>query len=171
MVKRLAICVVALGMVVMTASGAFGAQLVVNDDAKDNMGRGLDIIEASISNRDRAVVATVFFRKERHGDVVVALRTRHHGTVGLALVHRSGADRLLFLSRHDKAKCSHLRYDWMPKQVAVQFRMPARCLNGGNYGAVKTWVLTEGAHGGSDTDYAPVTNGGNIKFSGWISRG
>jgi len=171
MFKRLAVSVLAMGFVLISASGAMAEQLTVTDDANDNMGRGLDIIQASVSNRDQSVVATVFFRKDRLGDVVVALRTRHHGTVGLAVKHRSGPDKVSFLTRHDNVKCPHLQVDWMPKQAAVEFRMPARCLNGGNYGAVKTWVLTEGAHGGSDTDYAPVNTHGKLTYSRWVSRG
>ena len=59
----------------------------------------------------------------------------------------------------------------MAAKAAVRFRMPARCLNGGNYGAIKTWVLTEGAQGGSDTDYAPVDSDGQLTYSRWFSRG
>jgi hypothetical protein len=171
MIKRLGAFMLGVGLVLFAATGALAAQLTVNDDVKDNMEPGLDIVKASVSNRDRAVVVTVFFRKDRLGDVVVAVKTRNHGAVGLAVKHRSGPDKLFFLTRHDGVKCPRLRFDWLPKEAAVQFRMPSRCLNDGNYGAIKTWVLTEGAHGGGDTDYAPVRNAGQLKYSRWISRG
>ena len=171
MIKRLGVLLLGVGLVLVTASGAVAAQLRVKDALNDNMGRGLDIVQASVSNRDRSVVATVLFREERLGDVVVALRTRHQGAVGLAVKHRSGPDKVFFLTRKDDGRCAGLRVDWMPKVAAVQFNMPARCLNGGNYGAIKTWILTEGARGGSDTDYAPVNDDGNLTYSRWVSRG
>lgn len=171
MIKRLVVVVVAAGLVLATAGGAMAAQLNLKDPAKDNMERGLDIVSASIGNRDRAVVATVSFRRERLGDVVVFVRTRHHGAVGLAVAHHRNSDDVLFLSRDDKAKCPRLEVDWMANKAMVRFRMPSRCLNDGNYGAIKTEVLTEGAHGGGDTDYAPVDEDGYLTFSDWFSRG
>lgn len=171
MIKRLGVSLVAMSLVLATAGGAMAAQLNVNDAANDNARKGLDIVEASIGNRDRAVVATVSFRKERLGSVIVAVKSRNHGAVVLVVKHQANQDRVFFFTRNDEGKCPRLRVDWMAKQAAVQFRMPARCLNGGNYGAIKTWVLTEGAGGGSDVDYAPVNGKGRLTYTPWISRG
>ncbi len=56
------------------------------------------------------------------------------------------------------------------KDVAV-VRLPSRCLDDGDYGAVRFKVLTEI---GSDTDLMPDTTGasGNVfPWSGWVARG
>lgn len=65
--------------------------------------------------------------------------------------------------------CKRLKVVWSTEHDRVTFRMPSRCLDGGDYGAVRFSVLTERKSG--DADYAPETAGGDIGVSEWIPRG
>ena len=58
--------------------------------------------------------------------------------------------------------------DWHPRSASVTLRLPARCLDNGNYGAEQLTVLTEGRRG--DTDLAPDARH-DARASAWIPRG
>ena len=62
-------------------------------------------------------------------------------------------------------RCSGFRVRWLDDRPVVRMSMPSRCLDSGDYGAIRFAVLTER---GSDTDYAP---GGPADASAWIPRG
>jgi hypothetical protein len=49
----------------------------------------------------------------------------------------------------------------------MRLRLPSKCLLDGDYGAVRSWFLTEEYGGGSDVDFAPAGTG----WTSWISRG
>jgi hypothetical protein len=47
-------------------------------------------------------------------------------------------------------------------------RMPSRCLQDGDYGAIRFSVLTERE---ADTDLAPERPNGTLRSSAWLPRG
>ena len=150
--------------------------LSITDEAGDTSGRGLDITAATVRNRDHRIVAEVTFDRARAGDLVVSVDRR--GGRGLRMVSRyrpDGTTRNLVLSGAftdrgpgRRVACSGFRVRWDTEAETATLRLPARCLNRGNYGAVRFAVLTEPARGGGDVDYAPDTESGS---SAWIPRG
>ena len=147
-------------------------QSTVTDAAGDAFRGGLDITSVTVRNADRAVVFTLRFVRDRPGDVIVNVKPRHRPAGLIVSRHRrTGPDKVLFISR-DGQPCRGLSSDWNRRAATVELRLPARCLNGGNYGAVRFWALIEGpGSGGGDVDYAPQTADGDIRFSEWVPRG
>jgi hypothetical protein len=150
------------------------ARLTVSDPAGDSTGRGLDITSAQVRNRDSAVVAHVAFDEDVRGDVIVSLDARRGS--GLRIVHEhrpEGRDRTIlvpgsFTRPGTPTRCAGVSGDWHPRSASVTLRLPARCLDNGNYGAVRFTVLTEGRRG--DTDLAPDARH-DARASAWIPRG
>jgi hypothetical protein len=137
----------------------------------------LDITRVTVRNLDRTVVAKVWFGDAVRGDVIVSIAPR--GATGLRMVSEyrsvghvqnavlSGA----FTDRDapaDTPKCRALRVSWSADEPRVTMRMPSRCLNGGDYGAIRFAVLTER---GPDTDWAPERPDGEVGPSPWVPRG
>lgn len=157
----------------LTAVPSYAQQLSVTDPSGDAVGRGLDIVVANIDNRDHRIVARVRFTDSVRGDVIVSI-DRRHGT-GLRLIseHRPAGETTndveagAFTDQRAgrRVKCPGFRVRWLTDRPVVRMSLPARCLNSGNYGAVRFAVLTERR---SDTDYAP---GDPVRSSGWIPRG
>jgi hypothetical protein len=146
-------------------------QSTVTDAAGDTFRPGLDFTSVTVRNADRAVVFTLRFVRDRPGEVIVNVKPRHGSRAIIVSRHRrSGPDKLLFVAR-DGQPCSGLSSDWSRRAATLQLRMPARCLNGGNYGAVRFWGLVEGPSSGGDVDYTSETPDGDIKFSEWVPRG
>jgi hypothetical protein len=156
-------------------SSAQARQILVEDPAGDTIDPGLDMTSATFRNRDRAVVVTIAFTRDRRGEVIVAVDGRTRPPVRIVSQHRrQGPDRTFLITRtNDEAPCRGLSSDWDRAEAVVQLRMPARCLGNGNYGALRFWVLTEGAPGSSssDVDYAPETSRGGLAFTDWVPRG
>jgi hypothetical protein len=171
----LAAGIATIGAVVFAAAPAHAAELTVTDDTGDAVGRGLDITSAQVRNRDSAVVATVTFDRNVRGDVIVSLDARNGS--GLRIVHQhrlNSRDRTFvlpgsFTQEGVDRRCRAVSGDWRPKAASVTLRLPARCLDEGNYGAVRFAVLTEGGSG--DTDFAPDASPQGPDVSGWIPRG
>lgn len=145
------------------------------DDTGDAVGRGLDITSAQVRNRDSAIVATVAFDRNVRGDVIVSLDARHGS--GLRIVHEHRLDSRdrtfvvphLFTQEGVDRRCKAVSGDWHPRATSVTLRLPARCLDAGNYGAVRFAVLTEGRSG--DTDFAPDAKRRGPNVSAWTPRG
>lgn len=171
----LAASIATVGVLVFSAAPAHAAQLTVSDDSRDAVGRGLDITSAQLSNRDKAVVATVAFDQNVRGAVIVSLDARNGS--GLRIVHKhrlNSLDRTFvlpgsFTQEGDDSRCRAVSGDWRPRAASVTLRLPARCLDEGNYGAVRFAVLTEGGSG--DTDFAPDTSHQGPDVTAWIPRG
>lgn len=163
-------------MFMLAAAAAQGARLSVPDPAGNYTGPGLDITSAQVRNRDSAVVATVAFDRDVRGDVIVSLDARRGS--GLRIVHRHRLERrdrtfVVPGSFHQPGGssegCRGVSGDWHPRSASMTLRLPARCLDDGNYGAVRFAVLTEGRRG--DTDYTPEARRENSGVSEWIARG
>lgn len=67
--------------------------------------------------------------------------------------------------RAREARCPGFRARWFDDRPVVRMVMPSRCLDSGDYGAIRFAVLTER---GDDTDYAAGDPGDG---SVWIPRG
>lgn len=162
-----------MGLLVSTAAPAQAARLTMADDTGDAVGRGLDITSAQVGNRDSAIVAKVTFDRNVRGDVIVALDARQGSGLRIVYEHRlDSRDHTYvlpgsFTQPGDQRRCKAVSGDWHPRTVSVTLRLPARCLDEGNYGAVRFAVLTEGRRG--DTDYAPDSSPEGV--SAWIPRG
>lgn len=160
------------GALVITAAPAQAQRIVVTDPAGDTQVRGLDIIEVVFANRDRAVVVTLTFTRDRRGDVIVLVQPRNRRGVAIVSRHpRSGPDRNFLEGPGGRVPCAALTSDWNRSAATLRLRMPARCLDGGNYGAVRGWALTEASGGGGDVDYAPERANGDIRRTDSIPRG
>ena len=154
--------------VLAIASPALAAQVTISDPAGDSAGPGLDITSATIDNRDYAVVVTASFVEDHKGTVIVAVDTRGRLPVRIISEHpRSGADKTYLLGRSRELPCDGLTSSWDRGAAEIRLRMPSRCLNDGNYGAIRSWVLTEPLGDGSDVDLAPD----GAELTDWISRG
>ncbi len=153
------------------ASPVHAASETVVDPVGDaGQGTRLDVVRATVANDDRTVVARVAFAEDVRGDLIVSLDPR--GDTGVRLVASKKRDgtvtsRLLpgaFTDRRpaeDTPACRGLRVRWA--EDLARLAMPSRCLQDGDYGAVRFSVLTEN---GSDSDFAP-----DRATSGWIPRG
>ena len=65
-------------------------------------------------------------------------------------------------------QCRGFRVRWSDEEPVVTLRMPSRCLDDGDYGAIRFAVLTER---GADVDFAPETPRGDVSVSAWVPRG
>ena len=171
--KAVALALAVVAGVLGVAGPAQARQVVVSDQAGDTTEPGLDITSATFRNRDRAIVATLTFVRDRPGAVIVGVRARKGPSVGIvSRHHRHGADEVFAFSRRSGgAACSRVTSDWSRARATVTLRLPARCLNKGNYGAVRFFALTEEAKGGADVDYAPQQPGGDDARTPWVPRG
>jgi hypothetical protein len=149
---------------------AQAADVSVTDPAGDAVSGGLDITNVTFGNRDHAFVVTVSFVRDTPGKVIASIKTRGSLPVGIAAKHyRHGPDKILLLGI---APCKGASSTWRRSAAMVELRVPARCLNHGNYGAIKSWALTEPLRNGADSDFAPESaNGEDIRFTDWIPRG
>jgi hypothetical protein len=144
--------------------------IAIVDQAGDKTGAGLDFTNVSVRNKDQAIVTVMTFKRDRRGEIIVAVRARGHGLVARVVsAHpRQGADQLrLFTRGNDATPCPGLRSTWDRDAAEMRLRLPSKCLLDGDYGAVRSWFLTEEFGGGSDVDFAPDGTG----WTSWISRG
>jgi hypothetical protein len=165
----------ATAAVAVAPAPANAAAVAVTDDSGDILEPGLDFTAIKVRNTDRAVVATITFARDRRSEIIVAVRPRHHDAemVRFVAVHlREGDDRMFLVDNDsEKVKCGGLRSTWDRDAATMKMRLPSRCVNGGDYGAVRSWFLTEGFGGGGDVDYAPEKADGGLGWTSWIARG
>ena len=166
----------AIVLALLAVAPAAQAQgLRISDDRGDRVARGLDILSVRVQNRDRAIVARVEGSREVRGHVIVSVDRRRARGVRLVNVHRpQGTDRSFvaagsFTDRRPGGiqPCRGFSVAW--NAATVTLRMQSRCLNQGDYGAIRFSVLTEGRDG--DADWAPERPTGEIGASAWIPRG
>lgn len=144
-------------------------QSTVTDVAGDTAEPGLDFTSVTMRNGDRAVAFTLQFARDRRGDVIVNVKPRHRPPALIVSRHRrQGPDKLFFSSRGEH-QCRRLSSRWNRRDATLTLRLPARCLHGGNYGALRFWALTE--NDARDVDYAPETPKGNLTLSDSTPRG
>lgn len=160
----------AVGTFLITAP-AHAQHLAVSDASGDSVG-GLDITSVTFRNRDRSVVSALAFTRDRRGDIVVLVKARHGSALRVVSRHpRRGPDTTFLIDDGGRVPCPGLTSDWDRSAATVLLRMPASCLDDGNYGAVRNWALIEGFRGSGDVDYAPEKADGDLAVTDWISRG
>ena len=163
----------AAGALFATAWPAQAQRLAVDDVAGDAVGTGLDITRVAFSNRDRAVVTRLTFRRDKPGTVLVLVRARSGSAVGIISEHRrSGPDETfcVTLDHGKEGPCRGVTSEWDRSAAELKLRLPSRSLKDGNYGAVRGWALTELRRDAADSDYAPERNG-DLAPTDWIPRG
>jgi hypothetical protein len=174
---RVAVLSSVLSLVLLAAPAAQAQRLAVSDPSGDADGGKLDITRAALANRDYRLVARIALAELERGDVIVSVdRRRGHG---VRLVARRAADgsvrgRLLPGAFTDRGTgsaltCDRIAVTWNDDASRVSLRMPSRCWNDGDYGAVRFAVLTE--RGSGDRDWAPADADGGVGVSGWVPRG
>ena len=114
----------------------------------------------------------VRFADDVRGDVIVSVDQR--GGTGLRLIseHDPAGETTNYVipgaftdRRAEGVRCPGFRARWLEDRPVVRMAMPSRCLDSGDYGAIRFAVLTER---GDDTDYA---SGVPDEGSAWIPRG
>jgi hypothetical protein len=162
---------IGVGAVLVLGGSANAAELTVTDAAHDTARAGLDIVGASLDNDDYALSASVNFRKNRSGTVVIGVRARNRGFIRIVSKHHAdGGGRSFLVNANGRLRCSDLTVSWHPARTSVSFAVPSTCLWGGNYGAVRAWILSEDLTSGTDVDYAPEHNGSSA-LTAWLPRG
>ncbi len=171
--RSAAAAVKAVGALLTATSPAHAQQLAVDDAAGDTLDPGLDITKVTFHNRDRAVVANFEFASDRRGAVIVFVKARHGSRVLMVSLHPAqGPDKTRFYAGRKVGQCGGLSTVWNRREATLKMRMPSRCLDEGNYGAIRNWALIEGYRSqSSDVDYAPEGPRGNPRVTDWIARG
>jgi hypothetical protein len=151
-------------LTVVGVSTANADAVTITDPSGDNTRRGLDIVGAQIDNADYTLSVDLNVRADRSGTTVVGVRAHDRATLRIVNLHDlEGPDRTLLLNKNGRIACAGLTATWSDKSPELSLSVPSTCLWQGNYGAVRSWLLTEGLKSGSDVDYAA---------SGvWVSRG
>ena len=159
-------------LAVLASGPAFARSVTVFDPAGDGShGDRLDITSVKVANRDGAITTTVSVVRVAHGSVAVWIRARgdsRRSAVVVASSHRAGGDTSRLLSANGVVRCSGLGVTW--DEATDGARVPARCLDHGDYGAVKVRTITE-IHGGEDVDLAQDGPNGTWRWTDWVSRG
>lgn len=166
--------VAALALVVAGQSPVQAQELVVEDDAGDAVGRGMDITDVAFANRDSAFVVEVTFVEDRPSDVIVFVRERAPRAAKVSIISRhraSGPDDVDLYGEDGPQPCQGLRSESDRAAATMRLRLPSRCLDGGDYGALRSWVLIEPRGGGGDSDWAPERPNGDITLTDPIPRG
>ncbi|MGH3336602.1 MAG: hypothetical protein ACRDOZ_12325 [Nocardioides sp.] len=154
------------------AAPAQAASVGFTDPAGDGAaGPRLDITDGVLRNRDHRIVVETSYARVSRGDLIVFLQAR--GTTGsvraVSLHHPAGEDDNFLLNRAgERQDCAGLRVTWDAEADTSLVSLPSRCFRGGDYGAVRTKVLTEI---GADADLAPNGPKGGFAWTDWAARG
>ncbi len=176
--RRLATAIAAFLLPLGVATPVLADALAVDDPAGDGLkGKKLDITSLRLSNRDHAIVVEVSFVRAAAGDLGIWLHARGTKRNEVALVgsiHRpKRGDRNFVRTADGEQQCKGLRVTWDHEADTAWVRLPSRCFEDGDYGAVRTRIITEI---GSDADVAPEASGGSDAelqwaWSTWTDRG
>lgn len=166
-----------LAPLTLLAGPAQAQTLGIADPADDATNRGLDFTRVTVANRDRVLVVRAMFVQARRGDVIISIDPRGRGGLRLISEYRPGRAAKnyvlpgAFSDRGHLGKpvtCTQLKVKWRPAKGVVRLSLPSRCLQDGDFGAIRFAFLSER---GSDTDYGPEGGRDGIGTSAWIPRG
>ena len=118
------------------------------------------------------IVVTVSFKRVRRGDLIIGAETRDEQGIGVVGERRPmRGDHVIQLS--DGERCRRLSLTWDVQADTARLRVPSRCFNGGDYGAIRVFVLTEDSPDTiGDVDLAPGRTGNEqVPWTRWIPRG
>lgn len=152
------------------AAPAQAQSLRFTDRAGDTPGHGMDIVASTIRNGDRGLSTTVWFEEAMRGELILGLRWRGGGTTVVSR-HRPRRGDSNFLFTGEKQVCKRLRVSWDHAADKATVRVPSRCLDGGNYGAVRAFLLTEDVRRGGDVDLAPESADREWHWTRRVPRG
>lgn len=174
-VRPLLALVLATTVLIAAPAPASATTTSVSDPAGDGAkGPRLDITAAVLKNGDKGLKVRVNFVRVSKGDLVVFLKLRgHKGSFRAVSEYRptqgTVKDHLLGgLNGNPVPQCAKLRTAWRTDMNKATMRIPASCLDRGNYGAVRFKVLTEI---GPDADLAPESPTGRFMWSEYTPRG
>jgi hypothetical protein len=166
----------ALTLLLLAAPAAHAQRIALDDPVGDASNGKLDITRVSLANRDYRLVAKVRLAEMERGRVIVSVDRRRGKGIRL-VAHRRADDsvraRVLAGAFTDRVRgsdftCGRFAVTWDEDASRVTLRLPSRCWNDGDYGAVRYAVLTERP---GDSDWAPATDDGGIGTSPWVARG
>lgn len=144
----------------------------MTDPAGDGRkGRNLDITSIRVNNGDHAIAAIISVVRVTGGDFGVRYRARGDDRRQMALVYSEGSpgNHTDGLETPEGAQsCKGLRVSWDREASILKVRLPSKCFDSGDYGAVHVKVITEI---GSDADLAPKGPAGGWIWTPWTSRG
>lgn len=162
-----------LAAVLLTAGSAAAQQVVVDDPAGDAGDNAIDFTRVSIDNGDRLVVARLRLENAEPGNVLI-ISVDPRGARGVRLIseydpvgHTTNyvVDGAFGEKRPGRQPldCRGFRVNWSAQHPVVTLKLPSRCLNDGDYGAVRFAALTEGGESGGDAD--------DMRKTDWVPRG
>lgn len=167
------LAVVTAAAVAVTALPAHAASRTITDEAGDATGGDvLDITGATLVNGDSRVRITTQLAELGRGDLIVFLQPRgRRGVARVVSEYRPARDTVrtsVLGPRSERpVRCNGVTSTWADGQVDIT--VPSRCLFGGDYGALRTAILTE-KPGGSDVDNAPGSDE-DFGYSRYVARG
>ncbi len=174
MKKTLGVLSVSL-VLTLVAAPASAQSLTTSDPADDTFAKGLDMTRIKVVNRDHAIVVTTTIVKSKGGEMIASNDPRKARGLRLVSDYRPKGETENFVlegaftdkaAGDDVVKCKGFRVRWSDEEPTVTMKLPSRCLQDGDYGAVRAAFLTEGQQV-SDVDYAPGEQGS----TDWIPRG
>lgn len=165
------VATIVLVLVLGTGGPATAQGLSFADPAGDTaLGRGLDITQVTFRNRDHAITASVEFRRVKRAHLIVAFQTRSGSVAALVSKYRPVHGDKNRVETRGGDRCRGFAVTWDASAETAVMRMPARCFRGGNYGAVRFFVVTEDRQGAFDV--APDAEGRRwFSWSQWVPRG
>ena len=128
--------------------------------------RGLDITDAVFHNSNNALHIDLVFAHDRPGDIIAAVKLKGGSLLDPYRAFLVGTDGARVPCRNVNAGSSGNEFE-----ARFWVRIPSRCLDGGDYGAVRHWVRTEKFRSGADVDHAPEKPNRAITFTRVIPRG
>lgn len=156
-----------LATLLVGAGPASAATGNIPDADRDGETTSLDFQRVQVSNNERAVVVTAYFDRVARGLMGVYLQADSGETVLVGADYRPGRERVLFYSA-PRRTCRGLSVRWDVHASTARVRVPARCVAGGDYDAVRARLITEQ---GGDTDLVPdQTRAGTWPWSRWFDR-
>jgi hypothetical protein len=133
--------------------------------------RGLDIRDVTFANRDHAIVTKVTLKRDMAGVVLVGIRTRRHRLTTI-IESRHRRDGVVHTFVEEGTPCNGVAGRWRRRTATVTIRLPARCLQAGDFGAIRAASATTRLRNDSRVlDYAPQRRDGDALFTNWIPRG
>lgn len=159
------------------AAPAMAQEAAVSDPAGDATNGGLDFVRVQVDNRDDKIVVRARFVEARPGDLIVSVDPRRKHGLRLVSDQRPGGETRSYVlpgaftdrsAGASGAQCPGFRVSWSAEKDLARMVLPSTCLQDGNYGAIRFQFLSER---GSDSDFGPETQDGELGTSRWIPRG
>jgi len=178
--KRLGLVVPAVVTAMLLGAAPATAQEVTIPDAQgDSSGRALDVLSVTARNLDRTVAVEMTFAMTTEASHIIVSVDPRGGTgvrmvsefrpAGLGRTKNYVLRKALTDSGEGQKRVAcrglTLREGMADAGPTITLRMPSKCLNGGNYGALRFAVLIE--RGREDRDWAPDAG----RSTDWVARG